>query len=65
MIRDSKQAGKHVGLLILRVLTDRLVFNPAFLALTLYVLGRLQGETHKDTTQFIRSDLGLSSNSNG
>ena len=37
-----------------RVLTDRLVFNPVFLPLTLYVLGRLQGETHQDTTQFIR-----------
>jgi len=48
--------GKGFGTSLLKVLTDRLVFNPVFLPLTLYVLGRLQGETHQDTTQFIRDN---------
>jgi len=57
MIRDSDstQLGKH-DVRLLRVLTDRVIFNPVFLALTLYVLGRLQGQTHQDTTQFIRDN---------
>jgi len=48
--------GKGFSTSLLKVLTDRVIFNPAFIVLTLYVLGRLQGETHTDTTQFIRNN---------
>ena len=42
--------------LLFRVLTDRLIFSPAFLALTLYALQRLQGNSNKDTTDFVRKN---------
>jgi len=51
---DKLFPGTGLAKSFLRVLTDRLVFSPCFLLLTLYVLSRLQGENHNaamDTTR--------------
>jgi hypothetical protein len=34
-----------------RILTDRIVFSPVFLVITLYLLSRLQGVSHGDAVQ--------------
>jgi hypothetical protein len=42
LLLDRALPGRGLGARILRVLADRLLFSPAFLALTLYTLGRLK-----------------------
>merc|ERR1719300_1374096 len=45
-VLDKIFPGKGLTTSVLKVLTDRLFFSPAFLALTLYALQRLQGNSH-------------------
>lgn len=40
---------------LLRVLTDRLIFSPAFLFLTIYLINRLQGRSHRECLDSLTS----------
>merc|ERR1712106_107095 len=51
---DKLFPGTGLANSILKVLTDRLVFSPAFLFLTIYLLGRLQGLTHTEAMDTIK-----------
>lgn len=46
---DKLFPGTGLANSFLRVLTDRAVFSPTFLFLTLYLLSRLQGQSHKSS----------------
>ena len=51
---DRLFPGTGVSRSVLKVLTDRLVFSPAFLLLTIYVLARLQEFTHKEALDSLK-----------
>eukprot|EP00092_Neocalanus_flemingeri_P031868 GFUD01034618.1.p1 GENE.GFUD01034618.1~~GFUD01034618.1.p1 ORF type:complete len:187 (+),score=39.65 GFUD01034618.1:67-627(+) len=51
---DKLFPGTGLAKSLLRVLTDRLVFSPAFLFLTIYLLGRLQGLTNKEALDAVK-----------
>merc|ERR1719320_1323620 len=51
---DKLFPGTGVSRSFLKVLTDRLVFSPAFLLLTIYLLGRLQELTHKEALDILK-----------
>merc|ERR1739838_678036 len=51
---DRLFPGTGLAKSLLRVLTDRLIFSPAFLFLTIYLLGRLQGLSHKDALDGVK-----------
>ena len=51
---DKLFPGTGLANSILKVLTDRLVFSPAFLFLTIYLLGRLQGLNHTEAMDTIK-----------
>jgi len=57
---DKLFPGSGLAKSFLRVLTDRLVFAPCFLFLTLYVLSRLQGEDHQSALDSTRGKYWVS-----
>jgi len=55
ILLDKAFPGSGIASRILRVLTDRLIFSPAFLLLTLYLLDRLKGSSHANARESVRS----------
>eukprot|EP00090_Calanus_glacialis_P029073 TRINITY_DN46621_c0_g1_i1.p1 TRINITY_DN46621_c0_g1~~TRINITY_DN46621_c0_g1_i1.p1 ORF type:complete len:187 (+),score=27.00 TRINITY_DN46621_c0_g1_i1:32-592(+) len=51
---DRLFPGTGLAKSLLRVLTDRLVFSPAFLFVTIYLLGRLQGLTNTEALDSVK-----------
>merc|ERR1711971_1345605 len=55
ILLDRAFPGSGIASRILRVLTDRLIFSPPFLLLTLYLLDRLKGSSHANARESVRS----------
>merc|ERR1739848_442813 len=52
---DSLYPGPGILSRVLRVLTDRLVFSPVFLLVTIYTLARLQGRSHQQAVEELKA----------